>query len=76
MAKRKPGIFQKSGSAHRYSKGSIRLMTVCETKSFTGLGKNDGIDSLIVVDYARAGLIEIEPWRGGAQYLALQRLTR
>ncbi len=51
-------------------------MTVCETKSFTGLGKNDGIDSLIVVDYARAGLIEIEPWRGGAQYLALQRLTR
>lgn len=50
-------------------------MTVCETKSFTGLGKNDGIDSLIVVDYARAGLIEIEPWRG-AQYLAPQRLTR
>lgn len=30
-------------------------------KSFTGLGKNDGIDSFIVADYVRAGLIEIEP---------------
>lgn len=44
-------------------------------KTFTGLGKNDGIDSSIVADYVRAGLIEIEPWRG-SQYLALQRLTR
>lgn len=44
-------------------------------KTFTGLGKNDGIDSFIVADYVRAGLIEIEPWRG-SQYLALQRLTR
>lgn len=33
-------------------------------KTFTGLGKNDGIDSFIVADYVRAGLIEIEPWRG------------
>lgn len=44
-------------------------------KSFTGLGKNDGIDSFIVADYVRAGRIEIEPWRS-AQFLALQRLTR
>ena len=44
-------------------------------KSFTGLGKNDGIDSFIVADYVRTGLIDIEPWRG-SQYLALQRLTR
>ena len=44
-------------------------------KSFTGLGKNDGIDSFLVADYVRAGRIEIDPWRG-SQYLALQRLTR
>lgn len=44
-------------------------------KSFTGLGKNDGLDSFIVADYVRVGRIEIDPWRG-AQYLALQRLTR
>ena len=44
-------------------------------KSFTGLGKNDGIDSFIVADYVRAGRIDTDPWRG-AQYLALQRLTR
>ena len=44
-------------------------------KSFTGLGKNDGLDSFIVADYARTGRIDIDPWRG-AQYLALQRLTR
>ena len=44
-------------------------------KSFTGLGKNDGLDSFIVADYIRVGRIAIEPWRG-AQYLALQRLTR
>lgn len=44
-------------------------------KSFTGLGKNDGLDSFIVADYVRVGRIAIDPWRG-AQYLALQRLTR
>ena len=44
-------------------------------KSFTGLGKNDGLDSFIVADYIRVGRIDISPWRG-AQYLALQRLTR
>lgn len=44
-------------------------------KSFTGLGKNDGIDSFLIADYVRAGRIENAPWRG-SQYLALQRLTR
>lgn len=44
-------------------------------KSFTGLGKNDGLDSFIVADYVRVGRVAIEPWRG-TQYLALQRLTR
>ena len=44
-------------------------------KSFTGLGKNDGIDSFIVADYVRAGRIDTDPLRG-AQYLVLQRLTR
>ncbi len=44
-------------------------------KSFTGLGKNDGLDSFIVADYVRVGRVAIDPWRG-AQYLALQRLTR
>lgn len=44
-------------------------------KSFTGLGKNDGLDSFIVADYVRVGRVDISPWRG-AQYLALQRLTR
>ena len=44
-------------------------------KSFAGIGKNDGIDSFVVADFIRVGRISIEPWRG-AQYLALQRLTR
>lgn len=44
-------------------------------KSFTGLGKNDGLDSFIVADYVRVGRVDIGPWRG-SQYLALQRLTR
>ena len=44
-------------------------------KSFTGLGKNDGLDSFIVADYVRVGRVAIDPWRG-PQYLALQRLTR
>lgn len=44
-------------------------------KSFTGLGKNDGLDSFIVADYVRVGRVDIGSWRG-AQYLALQRLTR
>lgn len=44
-------------------------------KSFNSLDKNDGIDSFVIADFARVGRIKIQPWRG-AQYLALQRLTR
>ena len=44
-------------------------------KSFNDLGKNDGIDSFVIADYARVGRIASKPWRG-SQYLALQRLTR
>ena len=42
---------------------------------FNSLDKNDGIDSFVIADFARVGRIHTEPWRG-AQYLALQRLTR
>lgn len=44
-------------------------------ESFNSLSKNDGIDSFVIADFARVGRISIKPWRG-AQYLALQRLTR
>lgn len=44
-------------------------------KPFNSLDKNDGIDSFVIADFARVGRIHTEPWRG-AQYLALQRLTR
>lgn len=44
-------------------------------KSFNDIGKNDGIDSFVIADFARVGRISIKPWRG-FQYLALQRLTR
>lgn len=44
-------------------------------KTFTDLGKNDGIDSFVIADFARVGKIHVKPWRG-SQYLALQRLTR
>ena len=44
-------------------------------KSFNDIGKNDGIDSFVIADFARVGRISIKPWRG-SQYLALQRLTR
>lgn len=44
-------------------------------KSFNDIGKNDGIDSFVIADFARVGRINIKPW-GGSQYLALQRLTR
>lgn len=43
-------------------------------KSFNDIGKNDGIDSFVITDFARVGRISIKPWRG-SQYLALQRLT-
>ena len=44
-------------------------------KSFNDIGKNDGIDSFVIADFARVGRVSIKPWRG-SQYLALQRLTR
>ena len=44
-------------------------------KSYIGLGKSDPIDAFVIADYARAGNIETEPWRG-SQFLALKRLTR
>ena len=44
-------------------------------KSFNDIGKNDGIDSFVIADFARVGRISSKPWRG-SQYLALQRLTR
>ena len=33
-------------------------------KSFSDLGKNDGIDSFVIADFARVGHISIKPWRG------------
>lgn len=44
-------------------------------KSFIGLSKTDPLDSYIIADFARCGRITSQPWRG-AQFLALQRLTR
>lgn len=44
-------------------------------KSFVSVGKTDPIDAFIIADFARVGRITTEPWRG-AQFLALQRLTR
>ncbi|MDR3238611.1 MAG: IS110 family transposase [Clostridiales bacterium] len=44
-------------------------------KYFIGMGKTDHIDAFIIADFARVGRITTEPWRG-AQFLALQRLTR
>ena len=49
--------------------------TANHKKSFIGLGKTDPIDAFIIADYARAGNIETDPWRG-SQFLALKRLTR
>lgn len=44
-------------------------------KSYIGVGKSDPIDAFVIADYARAGNIETDPWRG-SQFLALKRLTR
>lgn len=44
-------------------------------KSFKDIGKNDGIDSFVIADFAPVRRISIKP-RRGSQYLALQRLTR
>ena len=35
----------------------------------------DGLDAYLIADFARCGKITSKPWRG-AQFLALQRLTR
>lgn len=32
-------------------------------KSFNDIGKNDGIDSFVIADFARVGRISIKPWR-------------
>jgi len=50
-------------------------MTANYRKSFIGLSKTDLQDAYIIADFARAGRIKQEPWRG-SQFLALQRLTR
>lgn len=50
-------------------------MTANYRKSFIGMSKTDPLDAFIISDFARAGRIECEPWRG-CQYLALKRLTR
>lgn len=39
-------------------------------KSFNDIGKNGGIDSYVIADFARVGRIAIKPWRG-SQYLAI-----
>ena len=44
-------------------------------KSFIDMDKTDPLDAYIIADFARCGRITSKPWRG-AQYLALQRLTR
>jgi transposase len=44
-------------------------------KSFIDMDKTDPLDAYIIADFARCGRIISEPWRG-AQFLALQRLTR
>ena len=33
-------------------------------KAFIGMAKTDPLDAFIIADFARAGLIESEPWRG------------
>ena len=50
-------------------------MTANYRKAFIGMAKTDPLDAFIIADFARAGLIESEPWRG-SQFLALKRLTR
>lgn len=44
-------------------------------KSFIDMDKTDPLDAYIIADFARCGRISSKPWRG-AQFLALQRLTR
>ncbi len=44
-------------------------------KSFVDMDKTDPLDAFVIADFARCGRITCSPWRG-AQFLALQRLTR
>ena len=44
-------------------------------KSFVDMDKTDPLDAYVIADFARCGRIKSQPWRG-AQFLALQRLTR
>ncbi|EHJ02141.1 LOW QUALITY PROTEIN: hypothetical protein CDLVIII_5671 [Clostridium sp. DL-VIII] len=44
-------------------------------KSFIDMDKTDPKDAFIIADFARVGKITTAPWNG-AQYIALQRLTR
>lgn len=44
-------------------------------KSFVDMDKTDPLDAYVIADFARCGRITSQPWRG-AQFLALQRLTR
>jgi transposase len=44
-------------------------------KSFSDMDKTDPLDAFVIADFARCGRITSSPWRG-AQFLALQRLTR
>ena len=44
-------------------------------KTFVDMDKTDPLDAYIIADFARCGRITSNPWRG-AQFLALQRLTR
>ena len=50
-------------------------MTANYRKAFAAMAKTDPLDAFIIADFARAGLIEIQPWCG-SQFLALKRLTR
>ena len=44
-------------------------------KSFVDMDKTDPLDAYVIADFARCGRITSSPWCG-AQFLALQRLTR
>lgn len=44
-------------------------------KTFVDMDKTDPLDAYVIADFARCGKITSKPWRG-AQFLALQRLTR
>lgn len=44
-------------------------------KSFVDMDKTDPKDAFVIADFARVGKITTSPWNG-AEYIALQRLTR